>query len=169
MSHKKRIRLSIPTRQHLAQFIRHLHGNPVYLVQFSQCRTNIHSTLFAEVMGHNKHNYHLNYKKANFNASFYVTIPLYFDGKWQAFEKGNVEISNQRIININWHLNEYFEQTLCNYYQVHNSTLGIGVEKSIQLFYQQFGITENMISQDALTKIIQRRRKAVNMQLVVVS
>jgi hypothetical protein len=146
-----------------------LHGQPVYLVQFSQCRTNIHSTLFAEIMQQTGNRYQLNYKKASFNDAFYVTIPRYFDGKKQTFGTGPIEVSNQSIININWHLNEYFEQTLCNYYQVHNSTLGIGVEKSIQLFYQQFGITENMISQDALTKIIQRRRKAVSIQPVVVS
>lgn len=122
--------------------------------------------MFNEILGQSADAYQLNYKKASFDAQFYVTIPRYLDRRSLPAASnlpsfgGQVQVTEQSIININWHLNEYFEQTLCSYYQSHRQVLGVGVEKSIQLFYQQFGLTEQMISPDALTKIIQRRRKA---------
>jgi hypothetical protein len=143
-----------------------MHGQPLYLLEKNRS-TIIHQTIFTEIIGTGGNRYQLNYHKLNFNDKLQVTIPRYFAQKAKAFGDGPVDLSHSSIVNINYHLNELFEETLVKYYHVHNSTLGCGVEKSIQLFYNQFGLDESMISADALIKIIQRRRKSISQQSTV--
>lgn len=156
-SNLQNIRISIPTQQHLVQFTRHLYGSPVHLMRSSYKKDSIPRIIFNEIICGPKINHSLPYQKQNFNNTLHISLPIFFKWNNRYYNSKKISPSGNSIININAHLHFIFTETLYSYYLSNKQVLGISFTKTIEMFKDQFQLTDEMISNDALKKIIQRR------------
>lgn len=156
----KNIRISIPTHSYLKQFSEQLYGNPIQLLS----RNNFHGKIPLLILNEFVHNqgiiFKLSANKQNLKSTIHVSIPVFIKWKDGSFiNSKKIDPSQCNYFNINYQLQQIFEKTLINQCISNKTILGISYEKTIDLFCSQYGITENMITQEALKKIVIRKRQ----------